>query len=341
MQRAIDANLNRMNEGLRVLEDVSRFLLNDATLSAKLKSLRHQLAVDDLPTRASLLSSRDTTQDVGAFPHKEPGPCRRDLPGIVAANARRVEESLRVLEEFAKLPEAVLESARFKEARFALYDIERELTGKVLRRDKSIAGLYVIIDPEVAGDRNVAEVAEKAIRGGARLIQLRDKGRDKGEVLSRAHELKALCARRNVLFVVNDYLDVAIASDADGLHIGPEDLPVSTARRLLPIDRLLGRSARSIEVARQAEADGADYVAVGSMYATGSKADTVVVGIEMLRQIREAVSVPVVAIGGIAADNVSEVVAAGADAVAVIGAVVAADDIEQAARRIVEKMEVE
>lgn len=340
MRRIIDANLNRMNEGLRVLEDIARFLLNDATLSARLKSLRHQLTIDDVSLKRDLLSARDSGQDIGAFAEAEGEAQRQDLRTIVSANAKRAEESLRVLEEFAKLPNSMLESARFKEARFALYEMERELAARVLRREKKVSGLYLIIDPDVLGDRDELDVTEKAIKGGAKVVQLRDKRRAKRQVLSRASELKALCARFNVLFIVNDYLDVAIACDADGLHIGPDDLPVSVARRLLPIDRILGRSARTPEVALQAEADGADYVAVGSIYPTASKRDSEMVGLDTLRQVREAISLPIVAIGGINAGNAADVAAAGADAIAVINAVLGAEDVEKAARFLAQTMEV-
>ncbi len=340
MLRLIDANLNRMSEGLRTLEDVARFLLNDATLSAKLKSLRHGLAGEDASLKRNLLSARDSADDVGAFAEADSEAQRQDLPSIVTANARRVEESLRVLEEFAKLPEIMLESAIFKQARFALYEIERELTAKILRRQKRIAGLYVIIDPDALRGRDEVEVAQQAISGGAKAIQLRDKNRNKGEILSKARELKALCVQSDVLFIMNDYLDIAIASDADGLHLGQEDLPVSTARQLIPIDRIIGCSTKTIAAALQAQTDGADYVAVGSMYPTASKTDTHVVGLETLHQIREAISIPIVAIGGIDAKNAGEVMAAGADSVAVISAVLGAEDVEEAARQLAQSMEV-
>jgi thiamine-phosphate pyrophosphorylase len=265
---------------------------------------------------------------------------RSDIPAIVAANARRVTESLRVLEELAKLPDSKLDPNGFKRARFAIYTIERELMGRVLRREKRIAGLYVIIDPELLGEKDEVATCQQAIRGGARVIQLRDKKRDKAEVLTSARRLKETCGRSNVPLIVNDYLDITIAADADGVHLGKCDLPVAEARRLLPIDKLIGRSTKTVAQAKQAENDGADYIAVGSIYPTTSKEKFTVVGLERLRQIREAVALPIVAIGGINADNVGDVVAAGADAVAVISAVLEANDVENAARSLAQRMEV-
>lgn len=337
MLRIIDANLNRLNEGLRLLEDVARFLLNDATLSTRLKSLRHELSESVSPMRKALLSARDASGDVAAFAEEDME--RSDIPAIVAANARRVTESLRVLEELAKLPDSRLDPNRFKRARFAVYTIERELMGRVLRREKRIAGLYVIIDPELLGEKDEVATCQQAIRGGARVIQLRDKKRDKADVLTSARRLKAACAKSTVPFIMNDYLDVAVAADADGVHLGESDLPVAEARRLLPIDKLIGRSTKTIQQAKRAEADGADYIAVGSMYTTTSKEKFTVVGLERLRQIRQAVALPIVAIGGINADNISDVTGAGADAVAVISAVLAADDVEKAARSLAQRME--
>ena len=138
-----------------------------------------------------------------------------------------------------------------------------------------------------------------------------------------------------MLFIINDYLDLVLAAGADGLHLGQEDLPIKEARKLLPIDRILGCSVTAVEQAKAAESDGADYLAVGSIYPTSSKETAIVVGLERLHQIRQVVSLPLVAIGGINRDNASEVAVAGADAVAAISALLGAKDVEQAARQII------
>ena len=338
MLRIIDANLNRISEGLRLLEDVARFILNDAALSAELKSLRHELLGEHSSLQKELLSARDSTEDVAAFAEEEM--LRTDLHAIVTANARRVDESLRVLEEISKLPDLALDPAKFKQARFTLYELERALTGKILRVEKRIAGLYVIIDPEALGGRDEQEVCRQAICGGAKAIQLRDKKRSRAEILAAVQKLMEVCAQHDVPFILNDYLDIVLASEADGLHLGQGDLPVSVARRLLPIDKILGCSATTLEEALQAEAGGADYIAVGAIYPTPSKAGAIVVGLERLRQIREAISLPIVAIGGIDGKNAPAVVEAGADAIAVISAVCSAADVEEAARKLAERMEV-
>jgi thiamine-phosphate diphosphorylase len=221
-----------------------------------------------------------------------------------------------------------------------MYDIERELTGKVLRHGRRIQGLYLIIDPEMLGQRDEAEVCRQAIRGGARVVQLRDKKRGRRDVLESARRLHEVCRGADVPLIVNDYTDIVISSAADGLHLGQEDLPLPEARKILPIDKLIGCTTRTVEQAQRAEAGGADYVAVGAMYPTRSKEQPTVVGLERLRQVRESVSLPVVAIGGINADNATDAIRAGADAVAVMSAVIQANDIEKAARSIAEKLEV-
>lgn len=341
--RIIDANLNRVGEGLHLLEDLARLLLNDATLTQQLKTMRHELLRGDWTFHQQLLQARNSEGDVGINIEAPGEEKQRELPITLIANARRVQESLRILEEMAKIPgtSAKLDSEKFKQARFNLYTIEQNLLSKLLRRDKikHIAGLYVIIDTQALKGRSHVEVASQAIRGGAKTIQLRDKIRSKKELLPIAQQLSKLCAESNVLFIINDYLDLALASDADGLHLGQNDLPTGVARKLLPMDKILGCSVTSLDEAIAAESDGADYIAAGSIYPTPSKETAKVIGLDRLFQIRQAISLPLVAIGGITKDNVAEVLAAGADSVAVISAVLDAESPEEAARQIVARFE--
>ncbi len=339
--RIIDDSLNRIGEGLRLLEDSARLMLNDATLTQQLKNMRHELVRSDWSIQQQLLQARDSEGDVGIDIEVPGEEKQREIPVTIVANARRVQESLRVMEEMAKAPGLGLDSEKFKQARFALYAIEKTLLSRVLRQDKikRLFGLYVIIDATALKGRSHIEVASQAIRGGAKALQLRDKVHSKKELLTIAQELRNLCAEQDVLFIMNDYLDVALAVDADGLHAGQDDLPVKVARRLLPIDRILGCSARTVDKAAIAQSEGADYIAVGAMYPTSSKETAEVVGMERLKQIRQAVTLPLVAIGGINASNVSEVLTAGADSVAVISAVLGAEDVEGATCRIVNMIE--
>ena len=265
------------------------------------------------------------------------------MPITIVANSRRVQESLRTLEELAKLPDAApeLDSEKFKHARFDLYTIEQTLLSRLLRREKiqHISGLYVIINTQALKGRSHVEAARQVISGGAKTIQLRDKLHSKKELLPIAQQLKELCAEHNVLFIVNDCLDIALATEADGLHLGQDDLPALAARKLLPMDKILGCSTNTVDQAIAAQSEGADYIAVGSIYPTLSKETVKVVGLDRLRQVRQAVTSPLVAIGGITRDNAAEVMAAGADAVAVISAILQADDVEEATRQIIDRLE--
>jgi thiamine-phosphate pyrophosphorylase len=346
--RMIDANLNRSSEGLRVLEDVARFLLNDTELSQRLRTLRHNLARQTQPLNLGLLSQRDSEHDVGRLRSQdkklaEQATSLESLLDLVTANAKRVEESLRVIEELAKLPEmnSMLNSASFEQTRFALYSLERYFVSKMLRRDKTerMAGLYVILDRQFLAGKDVLDIARQVIEGGARVIQLRDKQSKKGELLLIAQKLKELCSQAGVLFIINDYLDLALAVDADGLHIGQEDLPLPVVRRELPIDKIVGCSVTTAAQARKAQNECADYIAVGSMFPTTTKTEAIVVGVDMVKELRRMVSTPLVAIGGISQDNVGQVVVAGADAVAVISAVLGEKDVKGAVQKLVAKID--
>jgi len=341
--RIIDANLNRAGEGLHLLEDLARLILDDVGLTQQLKTIRHEILRGDWSFNQQLIQSRNSEGDVGIDIEVPDEEKQRELPIMVVANARRVQESLRILEELSKIPGTIpkLEPEKFKQARFALYTIEQKLLSKLWRRDKTkhLTGLYAIIDSQALSGRSHIEVADQLIRGGAKTIQLRNKLRSKGELLPIAQQLKNLCSEQAVLFIMNDYLDIALAAGADGLHLGQKDLPIKVARKLLPIDKILGCSVTTVDQATAAESDGADYIAVGSIFPTSSKETAKVVGLERLRQVRQAVSLPLVAIGGINEDNVAEVSAAGADAVAVIGAILGAENIEEAARQIVARFE--
>jgi len=344
----IDANLNRSSEGLRVLEDVARFLLNDAELSQRLRTLRHNLARETQSLNVGLLSQRDSEHDVGHLHLQDKGLIMeatplRDFLDLVTANAKRAEESLRVIEELARLPElnSMLNSARFEQTRFALYTLERDLISRISRRDKieRMAGLYVILDRQFVAGRDELDIAGQVIQGGATVIQLRDKQSKKGEMLPVAQKLRGLCGQAGVLFIVNDYLDLALAVDADGLHVGQEDLPLVVVRRELPIDRIVGCSVTTVSQATRAQNEGADYIAVGSVFPTTTKKEATVVGVDMLKELKRAVSIPLVAIGGINQSNVSEVVAAGACAVAVISAVLGEKDVKGAVQKLMAKID--
>lgn len=198
--------------------------------------------------------------------------------------------------------------------------------------------LYVILDRTASRGRDLRDVLDGVIRGGARLVQFREKEWSPRQCLPLLEELRGRARSAGVSFVVNDRLDLALAVGADGLHLGQDDLPAPVARRLLPASMFLGVSTHSLEQARQAQADGADYVAVGSVFPTATKPEFQLVGLELVKQARQGVKVPLVAIGGITPENVTEVIRAGADGVAVISAICGASDPVEATRRFLERV---
>jgi thiamine-phosphate pyrophosphorylase len=199
---------------------------------------------------------------------------------------------------------------------------------------RKLSGLYVIIDPALARGRSEADVAREAVAGGASMIQLRDKSREKGLQLPMAEGILGICRASEVPFIINDHVDLALAIGADGVHVGQKDLPVAAVRRIVPPEMIVGCSTNNPEEARRAQAAGADYVSVGRLFPTGSKDDTRPATLDTLRAVKAAVTVPVCAIGGVNETNIRDVIAAGADIVSVISAVVSADDVRGVARKL-------
>jgi thiamine-phosphate pyrophosphorylase len=191
--------------------------------------------------------------------------------------------------------------------------------------------LCVITDRQVGRGLSHFEIAAQAVEGGASMIQLRDKVAGPRQLLSEARDIAQLCRARGVCFIVNDRLDLALAADADGVHLGQDDLPPKAARTILGRDKFLGVSTHSLEQAIQAAEEGADYLGIGPIFATGTKATGYEPkGCDIIRQLRTRIDLPLVAIGGITLSNVGEIVRAGATGVAVISAIVGADDITAA-----------
>lgn len=194
---------------------------------------------------------------------------------------------------------------------------------------KQIAGVYVITDRFVNPSRSHIDIARAAVAGGAAVVQLRDKEATTRQLLEWARAIREITQRTGTIFIVNDRIDIALASDADGVHVGDDDMPVPVARRLLGAGKIVGRSVSNEEEALKAITEGADYVSVGSVFATSTKPDAgEPVGVEMVRRVRQVLppDFPLVAIGGINLQNAAAVFEARADSVAVISAVACADD---------------
>ncbi len=334
MARILDANANRAREAARVLEDYARFALDDAQLSGRAKQIRHGVvAALTQAGLANVVRNRDIVEDVGRDIQTD-REYRRDGPAdVVAAASARLSEALRVLEEYGKTVDAGLGRA-FEQLRYQGYELERRLRiGVEAARRFGHVRLYVLLTESLcAGDW--FDTARAVIDGGADCLQLRDKALPDGELLKRARRLAALCRERGALFIMNDRPDLAVAAQADGLHVGQEDLPVAAARRVLGPGPIIGVSTHTPQQVRAAVAEAPDYIAVGPMFASDTKPQPHVPGPALLEAARAQTSLPLVAIGGIRLENSLEVVQAGARCICVCGAVISQSDPCSAARRL-------
>jgi thiamine-phosphate pyrophosphorylase len=335
--RILDANFNRAREALRVAEDCGRFALNDPAITAMAKNLRSDLAEILRAMPADLfITSRDTPGDLGTE-ISSPSETRRDgLSDVATAACKRLTEALRTIEEYGKFvtPQHMLKIERM---RYNAYTLEQRLMERLMVAGRfASVRLYAIISSKLCKG-SVREVAREAIAGGADALQVREKDVPDAQFLAIAAEMRELTDETGRMLIVNDRPDIAAIVGADGVHLGQGDLPIADSRRLLRPGAIVGRSTNNIDQARAAVNEGADYVSVGPMFPTTTK-DRPPVGPELLRQAAAEITVPIVCIGGINAQNVAALVAAGAKCVAVSSAICSAADPKSAAEAIKAKL---
>lgn len=205
--------------------------------------------------------------------------------------------------------------------------------------DRKDLMLYAVTDRSWLGGETLRSQVERALKGGATFIQLREKELDEGDFLEEAKEIQKLCREYHVPFVINDNVEIAAAIGADGVHVGQSDMEAGDVRRRLGPDKIIGVSAQTAEQALRAQEHGADYLGVGAVFPTGSKADATEVSRETLEEICRAVDIPVIAIGGIGRENVMELKGSGICGIAVISAIFAQQDIEAAAAELKKRVE--
>lgn len=325
--RIIDANANRAREAIRVLEDLARFVLDHQPLCERLKSLRHdlRLALSRLPVDpVALLASRDTPGDVGTTVSTPSELSRSGAYDLAAANASRLCEAIRSIEEAAKtLPGAG--SPAFESLRYRAYALEQELL-PLLGAGRARQHRLCVLLTESLCRLPWMEVAKRAIEGGADAVQLREKHLDGGELLLRARALVALAGPRGVTVFVNDRPDVALLAGAHGVHLGQTDLPIGRVRELVGGRLLIGVSTGCAAEAAAAAAGGADLCGVGPMFPTTTKEKPRIAGVEYLREYLAAYGrVPHLAIGGITPENAGALREAGCRGIAVSSVVCGAE----------------
>lgn len=316
--RILDANLDRAREGLRIIEEWCRFGLNNAQLTAECKHLRQELAGWH---SFKIRSSRDTPNDPGTDLTHPQEAIRSNIAQVLQVNFSRTQEALRVLEEYGKIDHADM-AAACKQMRYRVYTLESSMMGHQRHQKLGRSHLYLVTAP---GDHLLGTV-EAALEGGLDIVQYREKSADDTTRIHVAEKLKQLCHRYNALFIVNDRVDLAAAVDADGVHLGQQDMPIALARQILGHQRLVGRSTTNPNEMQQAIQEGADYIGVGPVYETPTKPGKAAAGLDYVRHAAAHAHLPWFAIGGITVDNISEVLSAQAERVAVVRAIMDADN---------------
>jgi thiamine-phosphate pyrophosphorylase len=332
--RILDASANRAGEAVRVVEDYVRFALDDSQLTHLCKEIRHDLkAALSQIAAVDRLAARDTPRDVGTSLTTATERRRDDLFDVAAANVRRLQESLRSLEEFGKLLDPGF-AAECERLRYRSYTLQQVIARTVDARAQ-LAGvrLYVLVDGRETPEA-FESLVDAVLAGGADVVQLRDKRLDDRALLDRAARLRRRTRAAGRLFIMNDRADLAVAADADGVHVGQDELSPAEARRIVGSKRLVGVSTHSIEQLRQAVLDGADYVGLGPTFPSDTKRFDQFPGLEYLRAAAAETKLPAFAIGGITAETVASVVATGIDRVAVSGAVINSPDPTAVLREI-------
>ncbi|MFQ3591999.1 MAG: thiamine phosphate synthase [Gemmataceae bacterium] len=326
LARVLDASANRAREALRVLEDHARFVLDDALLCAQFKELRHELSrLLNEYGPPELPRCRDTLGDVGTAVGTESEYRRDSLQAVWMAATRRLAESLRSLEEYAKVASPQL-GQQVESLRYRTYTLEKALL-HLQTAQQRLAGvsLYLLLSAANTASSLEWTIAEAA-QGGVGMVQLREKHLCDRELLQRAREVRRWTRLAGILFIVNDRPDIARLVEADGVHLGQDDLPVREARRLLGPDAIIGLSTHDLDQVRQAVAQGVSYIGLGPTFPSRTKAFDSFAGLEFIRQATTLTQIPAFAIGGITPENAHEVVAAGARRVAVSQAIAAAEE---------------
>ncbi len=328
--RILDANLDRAREGLRIIEEWCRLGLNNQPLAEECKQIRQELAQWH---SWELRQARDTPGDVGTVLSHPQEEVRESIEHLLQANLCRSQEALRVLEEYSKLYEPKM-AAACKQLRYRVYTIESSLLNNYRHQQLQIAPLYLVTSPEP----EILKVVEAALKGGLTLVQYRDKEGQDSDRLEKAHQLCQLCHQYNALFIVNDRVDIALAVDADGVHLGQHDAPVAFAREILGSHKIVGRSTTNKQELNKAIAERADYVGVGPFYETPTKPGKASVGKEYIDYVTAKCPVPWFAIGGIDLNNLHGVLTTGAQRVAVVRAIMQSEQPTQVTRQFLSQL---
>ena len=335
--RILDANINRLREGLRVIEEVTRMILNDPRLSIKLKNIRHSIEpmLEDI-SHETLLEARDSASDVFREKDYKLESSKADAQDVLSASFKRSQEAARNIEEFSRILENSV-SEQAKGIRFRLYDLEKEFFGKHSRSKKLEIlneGFYAIIDFEILDESDPVDFLKRIADEGCRVFQYRDKVSTDALCCKMAEKLVKAAKEFGALLIINNRVDIAMAVSADGIHLGRDDLPVDVVRYIGGDEFLIGVSVIDTKMAEQAEKDGADYLIAGAVFSTSMK-EVDVIGSEGLKNICNSVNLPVIGVGGINKHNLMGVLKAGTAGIAVITGLYGHKDVSGFVREMI------
>jgi len=333
LARIVDAAANRAREALRVLEDYCRFVLDDAFLSGELKNLRHDLAESLTPCQ-HLLEARDTQGDVGVNLTASGEQDRQSLQAVVQANCKRLQEALRTLEEFGKIQSPEL-GTTVEQLRYRSYTLEKALILGAQSRQRLVEVRLCVLVSGSACRAALEWTIKEAAAGGAGMVQLREKSLSDREYLERARQVRRWTREAGVLFIVNDRPDIARLAEADGVHLGQNDLPLKEARRILGPDFLNGISTHGLDQVPQAILDGANYIGIGPTFPSGTKEFSEFPGLDLVSRVMRETTLPTFVIGGVSQENIEKITAAGGQRIAVGQAICQSPDTRGAAEELV------
>ena len=330
--RIIDANINRAAEGLRVLEDLSRFYYPNGELTKEMRQLRHEVRKNAAGLVEEFLLERDADNDPGLnISRSSKLDDKATLRDVITANWKRVQEGLRVVEENLKLKGYYDLSKIYEQSRYQAYTLEKRFQQLMDgRTGPGLTGtdLYCLTSEEHSLGRSNIEVVREMIAAGVKIIQYREKEKKARYKYEECLKIREMTRAAEVTFIVNDDIDIALLVKADGVHIGQDDLPVEKVRELVGSEMIIGVSTHTPEQAVDAVRSGADYIGVGPIFATRTKKDVCdPVGLEYLDFVVNNIELPFVAIGGIKEHNAAELAARGARCIAMITEITGADDI--------------
>lgn len=326
MKRIIDVNLNRSTEALRVLEEIARFTLENAELSSKLKNLRHQLVKVFNFKYIELLNSRNTEEDTGREILNPSS--RTDISDIHRANFKRLQQALRSLSEYSQAEN--IDISTIEHIRYESYTLEKEMFEQLSEKFNRIRlenkNLYLVTDRSGFDNHNTfLDAVAASLKGGVQIVQLREKNASAQEFIELGKKIRELCSLYNAIFIINDRIDIALAVEADGVHLGQDDVDIYSARKILGNNFIIGISTHAPEQALKAVESGADYIGVGPVFTTPTKPGRKSVGLEYVKWTSKNVDIPWFAIGGINQNNVEKVINSGASRIAAVRAIINSD----------------